>query len=83
MDLFLHNIKAILDVILLIFHTQKTCKSTTHNPDPHPMSLTMTSVPSHDGPIFIATALLQQMKMKGDVANDLVSRHHCSQRTTD
>jgi hypothetical protein len=34
MEFLLHNIKAFLDVILLIllvFHAQETCKSTTHN----------------------------------------------------
>ncbi len=61
---FLRNIKAFLDGILLIFHAQETCKSTTHNPGLHPKSLTMTSIPSHDNPIFITTALLQHMKMR-------------------
>ncbi len=36
----LRNIKAFLDSILLIFHAQETCKSTTtHNPGPYPRSL--------------------------------------------
>jgi hypothetical protein len=61
---------------LLIFHAQETCKRTTHNPGPHPTRLTMTSVPSYDGPIFITTALLQQSQMKGDVTDKLVSMHH-------
>jgi hypothetical protein len=73
MDFVLHNIKEFLDVILLIFHTQETCKSTTHTPGLHPTSLIMTSVPSYNGPIFITTALLQQTKMKGDVLNNLSS----------
>jgi hypothetical protein len=41
------------------------------------------SVSSPDGWIFIAMALFQQTKMKGDVADNLVSRHHCSQRAAD
>ncbi len=45
--------------------------------------VTITSLSSHKGPIFITAALLQQAKMKGDVANDLVSRHHHSQRAAD
>jgi hypothetical protein len=53
-------------------HVQETCKSTTHNPGPQPMSLTMISVPSPDGWIFIATALFQQTKMNGDVADNLL-----------
>ncbi len=39
--IFLHNIKAFLDGILLIFHAQEIFKSTTYNPDLHPMNLTM------------------------------------------
>jgi hypothetical protein len=58
-------------------------KSTTHNPDPHSTSLTMIFVPPYDGQIFIATTLFQQTKMKGNVADNLVSRCHCSQHTTD
>jgi hypothetical protein len=42
-----------------------------------------TSIPSPDGRIFIATALFQQMKMKADVADNLVSRCHCSQHAAD
>ncbi len=78
-------IKAFFDGLLLIFHTQEIFKSTTHNPGTHPTSLTMTSVPSPDGRIFIRMALFQQTKMKGDVADNLVSRHHChcSEHTTD
>jgi hypothetical protein len=83
MECFSHNIKAILDVVLLIFHAQETCKSTTHNPGLHPTSLTMASVTSHDGQIFITTAILQQAKMKGSVANDLIRRDHCSQHAAD
>ncbi len=80
---FLHNVKALLVGILLTFNTQETYKCPTHNPGLHPRSLTMTSVPSHGGPIFNTTALLQLMKMKGGVANDLISRHHCSQHAAD
>ncbi len=82
---FSHNIKACWDGILLIFHAQEIFifKSTTHNPGPHPTSLTMISVPSPDGCIFIPTVLLQQTKMKGNVADNLNSRHHCSQRAAD
>jgi hypothetical protein len=40
-------------------------------------------IPSPDGQIFIAMALFQQTKMKGDVADNLVSRCHCSQRAAD
>ncbi len=51
-----------------------------HNPPGlHPTSLTMMSIPSPDGWIFIATALFQQTKMMGDVTDNLFSRHHHSQ----
>jgi hypothetical protein len=65
-----------LDGILLIYHAQETCKSTTHHPGPYPTSLTMISIPSPDGPIFIAMAFFQQMKTKDDVANNIVSRYN-------
>ncbi len=77
-DVFLHYIKAFLDGILLIFHAWETSKSTIHNPDPPPASLTMISLLIPDGQIFIATVLFQQTKMKGDVADNLVSRCHHS-----
>jgi hypothetical protein len=83
MMVFLCNIKAFLDAILLIFHAQETCKSTTHNPGLHLTSLTMISLPSSDGQIFIAMVLFQQMKIKGYVTDNLVSKHHCSQRAAD
>jgi hypothetical protein len=60
--IFFGNIKAFLDGLLLIFHAKETCKSTTHNPAPHPMSLTMITVLSHDGPIFITAAIFQLTK---------------------
>jgi hypothetical protein len=79
MDFFyVHNIKTFFDGILLIFHTQEIFKSKTHNPGPHPTSLTMISVPSSDCRIFIAMVLFQQTKMKSDVADSLISRRHCS-----
>jgi hypothetical protein len=71
---FLHKIKAFLDVILLIFHAQEIFKSTTHNPGPHPMKFDHDiSVPSPDRRIYIATAIFQQTKMKGNVADNLVN----------
>jgi hypothetical protein len=48
--IFLCNIKAFLDGILLIFHAQEICKSTAHNQGLHPMSLTMISVPPLTAP---------------------------------
>jgi hypothetical protein len=80
---FLRNIKVFLDGILPLFHAQEACKSTTHNPGPHLTSLTMISVPSPDSRIFIATALFQQTKLKGNVADNLVSRPHHSQHVAD
>ena len=57
-----------------------------HNPQPrsapHKFDHDI-SVPSPDGRIFIAATLFQQTKMKGDVANNLVSRGHCSQLAAD
>jgi hypothetical protein len=48
------------------------------------MGLTMLFVPPPpDGQIFIAMALFQRMKIKGDVADNLVSRHHHSQLAAD
>jgi hypothetical protein len=41
------------------------------------------TVLSLDSRIFIAAELFQQTKMKGYVTDNLVSRHHCSQRATD
>jgi hypothetical protein len=41
------------------------------------------SVPSPDSQIFIPTALFQQTKKKGGVANNLVSRRHHSQFAAD
>jgi hypothetical protein len=81
--IILRNIKAFLDGIWLIFHAQETCKSTTHNPGPHPTSFTMKSVPSHNGPIFITTALLQQIKMKGNTSEDILGRGHHLQHAAD
>jgi hypothetical protein len=40
-------------------------------------------LPSPNDWIFIATALFQQMKMKGNVADNLVSMRDCSQHATD
>jgi hypothetical protein len=66
------------------FHAQEIFKSTTHNPGLHPTSLTMILYPPlTDSRIFIAMALFQQTKMKDDVANNLVSRCHCSQLAAD
>jgi hypothetical protein len=77
------NIKAFSDVILLIFHAKETCKSTTHNPGPHPTNLTMNSIPTHDGPISITTAILQQTKMKGNATDNLLSRCYYLQHAAD
>jgi hypothetical protein len=41
------------------------------------------SIPSPDSQIFIATALFQQTKRKGDVSNNLDSRGNCSQLAAD
>ncbi len=67
--------------ILLSCHLPPDC--TTHNQGWHPRNLTMTSAPFHNGPIFITMALLQQTKMKGDIVNNLISRHHHSQHAAD
>jgi hypothetical protein len=80
MVFFKRNIKAFFDGL---FHAQEIFKSTTHNQSaPHQFDHDI-SIPSPDGRIFMVTALFQQAKMKGDVADNLVSRCHCSQRTTD
>jgi hypothetical protein len=77
---FLQNIKAFLDGL---FHTQEIFKSTTHNRSaPHKFDHDI-SVPSPDSRIFIAMALFQQTKMKGDVADNIVSMCHCSQCVAD
>jgi hypothetical protein len=80
---FLCNIKEFLDEILLIFHVQETCKSITHNPGPHPMSLTMTSAPSHDGPIFIAMGDISIDKIQGNASDNLLSWCYHFQCTAD
>jgi hypothetical protein len=52
-----------------------------HNPQPlpapHEFDHDISTLPRR--PDFHHTALYQQRKMKGGVAEDLVSRHHCSQ----
>jgi hypothetical protein len=81
--LFFCNIKAFLDGIWFIFHSLEICKSTTHNPGPHPTSFTMKSVPSRNSLIFIMMALLQQKKMKDNASEDILSRGYHLQRAAD
>jgi hypothetical protein len=58
-----------------------------HNPQPmpapHKFAHEFWTPPPPDSWIFIAMALFQRTKMKGDVADNLVSRRHCSQLATD
>jgi hypothetical protein len=66
--ILLPNMKAFLDGL---FHTQEIFKSTTHNRSaPHEFDHDI-SAPSPDGQMFMATALFQQAKTKGDVADNL------------
>jgi hypothetical protein len=67
----------------LNFHVQEIFKSTTHNPGLHPTSLTMIYPYPHLTANFHHNGAFSTDKMKGDVANNLVSRCHCSQLAAD
>jgi hypothetical protein len=64
MDFFVQNFKVFLDEIMLMFHTQEICKSTSHSQGLHPTSLTMTSVPPLMAPFSLQWQYFDRQKFR-------------------